>query len=37
MNSQEFPTTELFYFDKETGEKHTIRITNEGIGQSEEM
>lgn len=29
MNSKEFSTTELFYFDRETGEQHTIRITNE--------
>ena len=30
MNSQEFSTTELFYFDKGTGEQHWIRIPNEG-------
>lgn len=37
INSQEFPTTELTYFDKETGEKRIIRITNEGNGLLEEM
>lgn len=37
MNSQEFPITELSYFDNETGEQHTVRITNEGNGLAEEI
>ena len=37
MNSQEFPTTELAYIDKETGEQHTVRITNESGELAEEF
>ena len=37
MNGQEFPTTELTYLDKQTGEQHTIRITNESGEQAAEF
>ncbi len=36
MNRLEFSTTELFYYDKETGEKHVIRIIGEGTGTFDE-
>ena len=29
MNKSEFPTTELYYLDRETGERHSITITHE--------